>query len=124
MVGCKCADESVVFDTTCELGACRDSQAVCDEVCAGFGGPTGGVVESIDDEVPIPDCQTFCTRLLVNDCDLGCETLFSNCLVPSSCSEAAGRFWQCATEQAVISCEDNAVRIVGCDASDLAVCDK
>jgi hypothetical protein len=60
----------------------------------------------------------------VNGCELGCDTLFSDCLKPSSCSAAAAQFWRCATDEAVITCNDNAVRIVGCDASALAVCDK
>jgi hypothetical protein len=61
--------------------------------------------------------------LLLNGCELGCETLFSECLPPTNCSNAAKAFWDCVTSEAVFSCRDNAVRVEGCDTSDLAFCD-
>jgi hypothetical protein len=123
MAGCVCGDDSVILDTTCELGKCGDVAKLCDDRCAGFDG-VKKTFQSEDDEVPLPNCETFCTRLLVNGCELGCSTLFTECLVPTSCSQAAAAYWQCATEHGVISCIDNAVRIEKCDSSAVEMCEK
>ncbi len=121
MVGCACTDGSVVLDTTCERGECLPPEELCRERCDLYGGPARAVVTP-SDEVPVPGCDTFCSRLQVNGCELGCDTLFTTCLTPSSCSEAAAAFWRCAVNEAVITCEDNSVHVQGCDASLLDVC--
>lgn len=124
MATCVCGDGSVILDTTCELGECLSLEAVCEDRCEEFEGFSSGFGSS-DDEVPIPDCDTFCTRVLVNDCELGCDTLFSQCLKPTTCRPEAAAFWRCAEQQAVLSCVDNAVRIEGCDFSEgNLLCDK
>jgi hypothetical protein len=123
MAGCSCGDGTVILDTTCELGECIPVEEVCADRCADRGGPIVGF-GSEDDEVPVPNCDTFCTRLFVNDCELGCDTLFSSCLKPSNCDQAASRFWRCVTEDAVLSCDDNALVIEGCDGSALGLCEK
>lgn len=122
MAGCVCDDDSVFLDTTCELGECRPTADVCAERCEGFGG-VRSTFESLNDEVPLPNCELLCSRLLVNGCELGCSTLFTECLVPSNCSQDAGAFWQCATERGVISCLDNAVRIEGCAPKASVMCE-
>jgi hypothetical protein len=122
MVGCACGDGSVVLDTTCELGKCLPPEEVCADRCADFGGPKSAFA-SDDDEVPVPGCDTLCTRLQINGCELGCDTLFSTCRTPSTCSPAAASFWRCVTENAVISCEDNAAHITGCDATAYGLCE-
>lgn len=121
MVACLCGDGSVVVDTTCELGECLDQTAVCDARCADYEGTTK-VVASADDNVAIPECETFCTRAQINGCDLACDTFMSQCLPPSTCDAAAASYWSCVVSQGVMSCEDNALRITNCDAADLALC--
>ncbi|MFO0554769.1 MAG: hypothetical protein U0271_40705 [Polyangiaceae bacterium] len=122
MVGCACIDGSVVLDTTCVSGECQPPESTCAERCKDFGGAASAFATE-DDQVAIPDCDTFCTRVEINGCKLGCDTLFSKCEAPSSCSPAAAAFWQCATQTAVLSCVDNSVRIEGCDSTTLGVCD-
>ena len=121
MAGCACGDGSVILDTTCELGECLPLEKVCADRCEPF---EGAVVAfgTPDDVVPIPNCDTFCSRVLVNGCELGCETLFSECVPPTTCDQAAASFWQCVTEEAVLSCVDNAVRVERCDATALGLC--
>ncbi|NUP08323.1 MAG: hypothetical protein HOW73_19910 [Polyangiaceae bacterium] len=121
MAGCACGDGSVILDTTCELGECLPVEDVCADRCEEFEGAVFAFGTETD-EVAIPNCDTFCARVLVNDCELGCDTLFSHCLKPSSCDAAAAAFWRCVTEDAVMSCVDNAVRIERCDASALGLC--
>ena len=123
LAACACADGSVIMDTTCELGECLGVEGVCEERCAEFDG-LASTFETEDDEVPVPDCDTFCTRVLVNDCELGCDTLFSQCLKPTRCEPPAAAFWRCVEQQAVLSCVDNAVRIEGCDVSNNLFCEK
>lgn len=121
MAGCACGDGSVILDTTCELGECLPIEQVCNERCEAFEGAVSAF-GTPDDIVPIPNCDTFCSRVVVNGCELGCDTLFSECVAPSSCDQAAATFWRCVTEEAVMSCVDNAVRIERCDASALGLC--
>lgn len=123
MAGCACGDGSVILDTTCELGECLAVEDVCADRCADFDGPMVAFATE-DDAVAIPNCDTFCTRVLVNGCELGCDTLFSSCLRPSTCDAAAAAFWRCVTEDAVLSCVDNAVRVERCDATALGLCQK
>lgn len=120
-VACRCGDGSVIVDTTCQLGECLDESAVCDDRCADFEG-VSAVVASADDNVAIPHCDTFCTRAEINGCELGCDTFFSQCLVPSACSAPAAAYWECVAAQGVMTCGDNALRITNCDASELALC--
>jgi hypothetical protein len=121
MAACICKDGSLALDTTCQLGECRGEQAVCDELCEGFDG-TESVITSQNDEVPIPNCETFCTRLSINGCELGCDTLFSECLTPTTCG-AAKAVWDCLVDDAVFTCIDNAVHISGCDLGGFALCE-
>jgi len=120
MVACLCGDGSLALDTTCELGKCLDEQTVCDDRCDGFDG-VQGFAASDNDEVAIPSCDSFCQRLSINGCELGCDTVFSACLTPSSCGSVVG-LWDCIVNEAVITCDDNTVRIEGCDASTLGLC--
>lgn len=122
MVGCACGDGSLVLDTTCELGECLAIDDVCQDRCKDFEGVKGSFATE-DDEVPIPNCDSFCSRLAINGCELGCETLFSACLTPSTCGSAVA-LWDCINQDGVITCDDNAVRVVGCDTDALAACKK
>ena len=119
---CLCNDGSAVLDTTCELGSCRDSQALCEERCDSLEG-LASVIESSTDEVALPQCEQICARVEINGCELGCDTLFSECVPPTSCSDAAKSFWDCVASDAVFSCRDNAVRVEGCDTNKLAFCE-
>ncbi|HTJ82977.1 MAG TPA: hypothetical protein VL400_14755 [Polyangiaceae bacterium] len=121
MVGCACNDGSVVLDSTCELGKCLAPEKVCNDRCDGHDGAKSAFT-SDDDEVPVPDCDTFCTRLEINGCPLGCDTLFSQCKTPTTCDPAAAAFWQCVTEDAVIDCNADGARITGCDVSEYGLC--
>ena len=94
---------------------------MCDELCAGFDG-TESIITSANDEVAVPDCDTFCTRLSINGCELGCDTLFSECVTPSTCG-AASAVWDCLIDDAVFTCIDNAVHISGCDLGGFALCE-
>jgi len=123
MAVCACTDGSVILDTTCESGSCRPSEQVCPERCEPYGGAARSF-ESFDDEVPIPACDTFCARLGANGCELGCDTLFSQCLAPGACSAEAAGFWKCVVTEGVMTCEDNYVRVEGCDATTMGICNK
>ena len=122
MVGCACNDGSVVLDSTCELGKCLAAEKVCNDRCADYDGAKSAFATD-DDQVPVPDCDTFCTRLEINGCGHGCDTLFSQCKTPSKCGPTAASFWQCVTEDAVITCDADGARVVGCDASEYGVCE-
>lgn len=119
---CTCNDGSVILDTSCALGKCRDVNELCEERCDSLQG-VASVKESETDEVALLHCEEFCARIEINDCALGCETLFSECLAPSSCSDAAKQYWDCVASSAVITCRDNAVQIEGCDPALLAFCE-
>jgi hypothetical protein len=123
MVACACADGSAMLDTTCSRGHCGSPDEICLDRCEPFGGLIG-TLATADDEVAVPGCDTFCTRLDIHGCELGCDTLFSACRAPSSCSEGAGAFWQCVVNDAVLTCIDNAVRVERCEVSQLGICDK
>ncbi len=123
MAACTCGDGSVVLDTTCELGDCLSVDEVCSARCEPFEGVSGALATE-DDQVPLPSCDTFCTRLSVNGCELGCDTVFSACLAPSGCGADGSSFWSCVAEDAVITCEENVVRVQGCDATELELCQK
>lgn len=123
MVACACGDNSVILDTTCESGDCQPPESVCNDRCAAFGGPLRAFATD-DDEVPVPACDTFCRRLDTNGCELGCDTLFSECLAPQGCSPEASAFWNCIVTDAVLTCQDNFVRAEGCDSTSMGVCSK
>ncbi len=123
MAVCACSDGSIVLDTTCESGRCVPSEQVCPERCEPYGGASRSFATT-DDEVPVPACDTFCARLGANGCELGCDTLFSACVSPGECSPEATSFWKCVVTQGVITCEDNAVRVEGCDGTMMGVCEK
>jgi hypothetical protein len=123
MVGCACTDGSIIFDTTCRKGNCVAPQDICPDRCAPYGGPSVAFATE-DDEVPVPACDTFCARLDTNGCELGCDTLFSTCLAPTECSSDAAAFWKCIVTEGVMTCEDNYVRVEGCDGSKMSLCTK
>jgi hypothetical protein len=121
MVGCACGDGSLALDTTCVSGECRPQAEVCAELCAENDGVVGQFTTP-DDRVPVPGCETFCTRLQINGCELGCDTLFSECVESSTCDATATSFWGCIVNEAVITCDDNVARVEGCDLNELSLC--
>jgi hypothetical protein len=121
MAACSCTDGSVVLDTTCQRGVCAGVQDVCLERCEPYGGPKSAF-GTPNDVVPIPACDTFCDRLRVNDCELGCPMLFSECVEPLSCDLAATQFWDCVVERGKLSCSDLALRIEGCGEEPTGLC--
>lgn len=114
-VVCTCGDGSRIADTTCENGSCREASSMCEDRCADFEG-VAGVATSVSDTLAVPACSALCLRIRVNGCDLGCDVLTSEC-VPSddTCDEAASRFWSCVIGEGVMSCDDGALRIQGCE---------
>ena len=120
--GCVCNDGTVVLDTTCALGKCQDVNELCEDRCDSLEG-LASVTVSDSDEVALVHCEEICARIEINGCKLGCETLFSECLAPSTCSSAAESYWDCVASSAVITCRDNAVQIEGCDPAQLAFCE-
>ncbi len=119
---CVCNDGSAVLDTTCALGKCQDAKDVCEDRCDALGG-LASITLSQTDEVALVHCEEVCARIEINGCKLGCETLFSECLQPSTCSATAESYWNCVASSAVITCRDNAVQIEGCDTAELAFCE-
>jgi hypothetical protein len=122
MAVCACTDGSIILDTTCEKGSCLPSEKVCPERCQPYGGAARSFATA-NDEVPIPACDTFCARLDANGCELGCDTLFSQCLTPGQCDAGAAAFWKCVVTEGVMTCEDNYVRVEGCDGTSMGLCE-
>jgi hypothetical protein len=121
MAACFCADGSVVLDTTCERGDCLPVSDLCLERCEPYGGPASAF-GTPGDVVPIPACDTFCDRLEVNGCELGCSMLFSACVEATTCDAAAQRFWDCVVERGKLSCDELALRVEGCGEEPAGLC--
>jgi hypothetical protein len=124
MAACSCNDGSIVLDTTCVLGECRDVAEICDAGCEGLDG-VASVFATEGDSVAIGNCDQICARVEINGCELGCDTLFSECLPATTCSQTAAAFWNCVANDAVLSCRDNSVRVEGCTpvSGEFAVCE-
>jgi len=119
---CSCVDGAVVIDAACERGACIPTDALCEARCEERGG-VASVVETKGDRLAVPDCSLFCDRLAIHGCARDCATVASECVAPSSCDAAGYRFWACAAGRAVISCEDDAVLVEGCEDDPPASCE-
>ena len=122
MAMCACADGSILIDTTCELGECRPEADVCAERCEPFEG-VGSVYASADDRPAVPHCSDLCTRARIHGCELGCDTFFSACETPVSCDPETAGLWECITQRGVFECNDNTLRVTGCEPTALGVCE-
>jgi hypothetical protein len=115
MVTCTCNDGSFMVDSTCELGACKDAGAVCDDRCSPYMGAKAHV-STEDDNVAIPGCEVLYDRMLINRCKEGTELLASECeSTDIQCSPVAQSFWQCVIGEGILSCKRGALRVLGCE---------
>jgi hypothetical protein len=122
VVTCACGDESILIDSTCELGKCVSAEAICTDRCAERGG-TASFLASESDILPLPTCPLLCDRMYVNGCKIGCELFASECRPSGAiCGAAASDFWECVAGRGQLSCEDGALAVKGCGELPIEYC--